>query len=825
MLRTTTTITLLLLWSAGCFAQINHERATRLTENWQFLRQDLGSIWEAVRPAAPGSPETVPLWDSVTLPHCFNAIDAVDPDVNYYQGPGWYKTLLTVDNPYSNGRTILHFEGAGQKTEVYVCTERVATHVGGYDEWQVDITEAVKRFMLSGNIRRFDGKVPLLVRCDNSRDAEMIPSNLSDFNLYGGLYRHLNLVYVPAIAIERVATEATVDPAGKKGNLTVSVALKAYITTNDLRVSVRVLDPRGKLVKELARGPGDRDPISFSLEINRPALWSPDAPNLYSCEVTLKSLAGTMTCREQFGFRHAEFVERGPFLLNGSRLLLRGTHRHEDYAGVGAAMSDEMIEREMKMIKDMGANFVRLAHYQQSRRVLELCDSLGLLVWEEIPWCRGGLGGEAYREQARRMLTNMIEQHRNHPSIILWGLGNETDWPNDFPAFDREAVRLFTRELHELAHRLDRTRLTALRRSDFCKGIVDVYSPSIWAGWYRGLYTDYKEAVQAEMLTVPRFFHAEWGADSHARRHAENSLDGLAAVKSGEGADERAGDASLYEGNARASKDGNWSETYACDLIDWHLKEQENMPTLTGSAYWVFKDFSTPVRPDNPIPYVNQKGVVERDLTPKESYYVFQSYWARQPMIHLLGHTFPVRWGAEGEKKLLKVYSNCDEVELFLNGESLGVKQRDPLDFPAAGLRWETTFHPGRNVARAVGWKGKKRDRVVVNDEIVFHYETRVPDKEAGVVVRMTEVDARYTWIEIELVDKQGIICVNSRKYIRFEMIGDGRLHANLGTSTGSKRVQAFNGRGRIMVEKGPGKAQVLVSVEGVKQVFVEVNR
>ena len=816
---------MLSLWSACGFAQINHEYKTRLTDDWLFLRQDLGSVWEAVRPFSPGSPESVLLWEKVSLPHCFNAEDAVDPDVNYYQGPGWYKTLLTIDNPYSNGRTILHFEGAGQKTAVYVYTEQVATHVGGYDEWQVDITEPIKRFLLSGNSRRFDGKIPLLVRCDNSRDTEMIPSDLSDFNLYGGLYRHVNLVYVPAIALDQVITRASVDATGKKGELTISATLKSYISTNDLRVSARVFDPGGKLVKEFARVLEEHFPVDFSLEINKPHLWSPDAPDLYTCELTLKSLAGTMICREQFGFRHAEFVEKGPFYLNGKRLLLRGTHRHEDHAGVGAAMADETIIQEMKMIKSMGANFIRRGHYQQSRLVLEQCDRLGLLVWEEIPWCRGGLGGEVYREQARRALTNMITQHRNHPSVILWGLGNENDWPNDFPAFDREAIRSFIRELHELSHRLDDTRLTVIRRCDFAKEITDVYSPSIWAGWYRGLYTDYREAVLAGMQDVSRFIHAEWGGDSHARRHAENSYAGLSGIKSVDRqVDERAGDASFYEGIARVSRDGDWSETYICDLIDWHLKEQEEMDWLTGSAYWPFKDFSTPTRPDNPIPYVNQKGVVERDLTPKESFYVFQSYWTRDPMVRLYGHAWPVRWGAAGESRMLKVYSNCDEVELFLNGASLGVKRRDPRDFPAAGLRWETPFLPGKNVARAVGWKGTKRARVEVTDEISFLYETRASGKEAGIVVRMTDVDAEHTWIEAELVDRQGVVCVDSRKYIRFDMIGEGRLLVNKGTSTGSKRVQAFNGRGKVMIEKGYGKAYILVRVDGLKNVFVEIN-
>ena len=153
------------------------------------------------------------------------------------------------------------------------------------------------------------------------------------------------------------------------------------------------------------------------------------------------------------------------------------------------------------------------------------------------------------------------------------------------------------------------------------------------------------------MQKVKRFLRIEWGGDSHARRHSENVFANLKGIESGNGADERAGDASLYGGAARASKDGDWSESYIVRLIDWHLKEQETMPWLTGAAYWPFKDFSTPVRPENPVPYVNQKGVIERDFTPKESYYVFQSYWTTEPMVHIYGHSWPVRWGNQGDRK------------------------------------------------------------------------------------------------------------------------------------------------------------------------------
>ena len=172
----------------------------RLTDNWEFLRQDVGNLWELVRPVQKGKPEEQPIWTKVTLPHCFNAEDAVDPDLNYYEGPGWYKTRLKVNNPYPNGRIVLEFEGAGQKTDVYVYMTKVGSHLGGYDSWNVDITDAVQAFLASEEAVRFNGEVPLSIRCDNPRDAEMIPSDLSDFNVYGGIYRYLNLVYLPEVS-------------------------------------------------------------------------------------------------------------------------------------------------------------------------------------------------------------------------------------------------------------------------------------------------------------------------------------------------------------------------------------------------------------------------------------------------------------------------------------------------------------------------------------------------------------------------------------------------------------------------------------------------
>lgn len=824
MKRATLTCLLLSLVLYG-YSQINYSQKTRLNDGWEFLRQDLGSIWEAVRPASAGTPETVPLWTQVTLPHCFNVEDAVDPDINYYQGPGWYKKMLEINNPYNDGRTRLHFEGSGQKTEVYIYTTKVASHIGGYDEWTVDITDAVDQFLLSEDSKRFKGRIPLSIRCDNSRDTEMIPSDLSDFNVYGGIYRYLNLVYTPAVSFSGVEINASVDEKGKNGKINIKADFSNYKKENTASLHIKIYDPSGKIIREESKAVTPRDNIDLlSINISKPVLWSTDNPNLYSCELTLSSSAGTMVVKDVFGFRHFEFKEKGPFYLNGKRLLLRGTHRHEDHAGVAAAMTEEQIIQEMELMKAMGVNFIRLGHYQQSRIVLEQCDRLGILVWEEIPWCRGGLGGNVYKEQARRMLTNMITQHRNHPSVILWGMGNENDWPNDFPEFDKEKIRAFMKELNDLSHTLDDTRMTCIRRCGFCSDIVDVYSPSIWAGWYRGMYTDYKRVSYNEMQKVKHFLHVEWGGDNHARRHAEDAYKDLDKIETGKGADERVGDASLYGGKARASKDGDWSESYIIDLIDWHLKEQETMDWLTGTAYWPFKDFSTPVRPENPVPYVNQKGVVERDLTPKESFYVFQSYWTEKPMVHIYGHTWPVRWGKDNEQKMLKVYSNCDEVELFLNDKSLGIKKRNSQDFPAAGLRWETAFKTGENIVKVVATKGKGKTKITVEDEIKFEYETRPFGKPAIIKTSIIEENNDYVWLEAEFRDSNGVICLDSKDYFYFDVTGDGELIKNQGTSTGSSKVQAYNGRARIKLLKNKGESVISVSADNLITVFVSVK-
>lgn len=808
---------LLLLLPLASLAQ----QRTSLDRGWEFLKSDLGSVWEAVRSVAKGSSEAVPIWSKIDLPHCYNALDAVNPDVNYYQGPTWYRKNVDIEGLSKGGRILMHFDGVGQKTQVYVFTAKVGEHIGGYDGWSVDMTDAIARFRQSEESKRFKGKIPISIRVDNSRDVELLPSDLSDFNVYGGIYRHVYLEQVPNSFLSQVYSHAVLEENNKKGILTLSADITAGNGDGLAVVQAKLYDHKGQLIKEAEKSSKGSERLEFEpIVLSKVAIWSPENPQRYKLEVTLKQGSLLQTVIQYIGFRNFKFVEHGPFLLNGKRLLLRGTHRHEDHAGLGAAMSDSLIRKEMVMMKEMGVNFIRLGHYQQSPYVLDLCDSLGILVWEEIPWCRGGVGGEAYRSQARRMLTNMIQQHNHHPSIIIWGLGNENDWRGDFQAFEQDSIRRFMSELNDLAHQLDASRKTAIRRCDFCKDIVDVYSPSIWAGWYRGSYTEYKVESEKAVKDVRHFLHAEWGGDSHAGRHSENPDKALMKIQTGKGADERDGDASLYGGAARISKDGDWSESYICNLIDWHLKEQETMPWLTGSAYWPFKDFSTPVRPENPVPYVNQKGVVERDLTKKGAYYVFQSYWTERPMVHIYGHTWPMRWGEAGEQKMIKVYSNCDEAELFLNGTSLGKKIRNSQDFPAAGLRWESGLKPGENHVRVVAKKGK----VVVTDEITTLYQEGKWGNPHKLTLNEIGDQNGVVTLEALLLDKDGKRCLEAKDIIRFSAIGDGELLVDLGISSGSSQVEMYNGRALIKFKKGNGKAVVRAVVDKVEAVFLEIE-
>ena len=435
--------------------------AHRLSGGWEYLQATLGGPWEAWHS------EEVAVWQNIAMPHCFNAYDGCDPDIPCYRGNGWYRTHVPIANPYPNGRTLLHFEGAGQTTTVYIGEKLAGKHVGGYDEFVFDITDllpAAAPAALAGDAsaiskpktKKPDG-VPIAILCDNSRDLDRMPSDFSDFTLYGGLYRHVNLVYVPAVSFETVHIRTDLPTPTRPAKITVVGNIYNPANSADsLNISVDITDAKGASIHHsqhtLKPWQGRCRTSPPSPSTNRTSGVPSTRISTSAASRSSPELPAETISQENFGIRHTEWVQHGPFKLNGERLLLRGTHRHEDHAGYAAAMPDDLLDQEMQLIKDVGANFIRLAHYQQSRRVLELCDRLGILVWEEIPWCRGGIGDDIFKEMGRRTLRNMIAQHYNHPSILLWGLGNEDDWPTEYPEHRPAGhPRLSLRAQHALA--------------------------------------------------------------------------------------------------------------------------------------------------------------------------------------------------------------------------------------------------------------------------------------------------------------------------------------------------------------------------------------
>ncbi len=779
------------------FAKQNDSQT--LDEGWEHFRGTIADPWEVWNFKQIA-------WQSVPLPHCFNQYDACDPDAPAYRGQGWYRTRLKPQNPYPNGRVLLHFGGAGQNTTVYVGNKMIGKNVGGYNEFVFDITDAEKNQK---------GEYEIAVLCDNSRRVSSIPADLSDFTLYGGIYRHVRLVYTPAIALEMTHIQSSVIP-GQAAQCSVQARLyNPGALTDSVELSIEITGPTGiKLHSKTLRldsWQGNKELDQFP--IAEPALWSPSSPALYRCAVTIETKHGRQSATERFGLRHIEFQEHGPFLLNGKKLFLRGTQRHEDHADYAAAVPDEITRQEFRLIRDMGANFIRLAHYPQTQLVLDLCDELGLIVWEELPWCRAGVGDEEMRETTRRLLRTMIDQHYNHPSIVFWSLGNEDDWPGVYPGDDKITLPGFMQQLHDIAHEQDPSRFTAFRRCEVAKSIPDVYSPSVWDGWYNGRYQDYERVLEQHRGQVRHFLHMEWGADSHARRHAEEPY-GEPYAPFTEAADK------APEAHLPIVKYGDWSETYACDLFDWYLGVQERIEWLAGTAQWIFKDFTTQERPENPVPRVNQKGLVERDLTKKESYFVFQSWWAQQPMVHIYGHSWPVRWGAPGQSRLVRIYSNCDSAEVFLNGKSCGSKKRDPRQFPCAGLYWNLAFREGENVLRVVGRKSTDE----VSDEIRFTYQTAKWGKPVALKLTEKSRSADRIVAEVKAFDANQLICLDARNRVRFQIAGDGKLNDNLGTSTGSRVVELYNGRAEISLIPGTQASILSAEAENLMAAFLKLG-
>jgi beta-galactosidase len=776
---------------------MRHMHASNINDQWHFHLGELPSPWEPVTNAT---------WSLVSLPHSWNALDTMEIAAHhhYTRAAGWYMRKLEL--PPSGQRLWVEIEAASQRASIWCNGLHIGDHAGGYTAFTVELPSQEQENAQQGSLT-------LALHVDNLPDRDLIPSDLSDFFLYGGLTRNAwSYITGPSrLAMLRCETEVSAEAA----TLTISGQFDAPLT-GELHLDAQLFAPQGEPVTTIQSTVSGRMFVLPPYIIQQPELWSPDTPMLYTLRMSLRKGETVWdTVTERIGLRFFAFPAGGPFQLNGQALPLHGTHRHEDWAGCGSAVPDEWTRQEMLQIKKAGFNFVRLAHYPQAPAVLDACDELGLLVWEELPWCRGGIGGNLFRAQTQSMLSEMIVQHYNHPSIVMWGLGNELDWESDHPDSTDEQVSDFLRTLHNFAHTLDEQRLTALRRFEPGASIVDVYSPSIWSGWYRGRYEDYERALNEAIAHYPRMLHVEWGGDSqYGRHHIGKHITTEITYESDHG--ERPGIATSTEGPARASRDGDWSESYMLDLMEWHLQVQLRNPHLAGNAQWAFKDFGTPLRPENPIPYMNQKGLVDRTGHPKDLYYLFQSYLTDEPMCTIESPTWPIRLGKDGEAQRVRVYSNCPQVSLYINGISCGEKKRDLTAFPAAGLTWEVHFCPGRNELRAIGLSatGQHIEHTIVQK--YYAGEAEAGEAFQWKVERIMDRDAILR-VTIQLVDGNGLPVVDDRRRVSFSLQGNGRLDDCLGSVGGSRVIELVNGRAWINLQvAAEQQAALLVAAPGM---------
>ena len=780
--------------------QSNSERTkTNINADWNYLENDTKSLSEV---------KIANNWTTIQLPHTWNSQDATDNEPGYRRSASWYKKSIAIPTIDANKVYQLYFEGSNITTKVYVNGKEAGGHIGGYIGFTIDITKLISA-----------GNNEVLVRVDNSYNREIIPSQKSDFFIFGGITRDVWLLTKSKSNIENIKVR-TPKVSQKSATLVVEAKLNAATNLNSLSYLAQLKNPKGKIVATKKGNFSDKQTFINFDQIKNPELWDINQPNLYTVSVSLlENGKPTDRIEDKIGFRWFEFKENGPFYLNGKRVLIRGTHRHEEHAGVGAAVSNEQHRKDLESIKEMGANFVRLAHYPQDPEVYKACDELGLLVWDELPWCRGGVGNEVWQTNAKNMLTEMIQQNFNHPSIIIWSLGNEMYWLPDFPGGDQtDKMNSFLTEINSLAHQLDPSRKTALRKYEGGAKIVDVFSPSIWSGWYSGSFKSYKKAIDKYKLEYKHFLHAEYGGDSHVGRHSEKPING-------EGIFPEGWEEAIVQGKGgNIAQIGDWSESYIVDLFDWHLSVAENDDTFVGNIQWAFKDFGTPLRPEDDIPYMNQKGLVDRNGNPKDAYYVFKSYWSDKPFAYIESHTWTERQGPKDLARVLNVFSNCPKVEFFHNGVSLGVKERNIKSYPACGLTWDVNFTEGKNTLVAVGTtkEGKK-----VTDTIDVNY--RFTKNEPAIGLKMTAEklkNGNYLFTAIA-VDKNNLRCLDFEDRVYFQCLSGGKTLKNQGTPTGSESIKMANGKAAIEVVPDANGEFIVMNVlsQNFKGEYVEYKK
>ncbi len=567
-------------------------------------------------------------WESVNLPHTWNAVDGQDGGNDYWRGTAMYCKSFSAPENLDGRLVVLEFQGVAMTSDVYLNGQHLAHHEGGYSAFRVDITE----YLQAENL--------LCVTADNSDNTRVYPQK-ADFTFYGGIIRDVNLILVSQKHFELIETAMSGIKVTPVVNLEKNSAVVTVETwqTGEGTVEITI----GKETKTVTSVDGHAL-AEFLLEPVH--LWNGlEDPYLYTAKATF----GDDEVSTRFGCRKLEIDAQKGFLLNGKSYPLRGVSAHQDHKGTGSAAIYEKIVQDVEMILDIGANTVRLAHYQHPQAMYDLCDEKGLVVWAEIPFISMFMKDGVANTLSQ--MEELIVQNYNHPSIAVWGLSNEITAASAV----NEALLENHRQLNALAHKLDATRDTTMANvfmldtSSPILDIPDVNSYNLYFGWYLGELEQNEEFFDS--------FHARF----------PNKAIGLA---------EYGADANPAFQSAKPEK-GDYTESYQCLYHEHMLKMICSRPWLWATHVWNMFDFAADGRDEGGKHGENQKGLVTFDRKiKKDAYYLYKAYWSKQPFVHICGSRYLDRVEPETE---IKVYSNLPEVSLFVDGKLLETKKADKI--------------------------------------------------------------------------------------------------------------------------------------------------
>ena len=624
--------------------------------------------------------EICPEWNWVNLPHSWNAIDGQDGGNDYYRGTCCYaKSFDKLDLPTAD-RYYLEINGANSSADAYLNGKHLAHHDGGYSTWRVDMTDCLERENM------------LVILVDNAANDRVYPQ-VADFTFYGGIYRDVNIVCVseshfdldhfggPGIKVTPVVE-------GKDANVEVEVFLHNAKMGQYLQYTI--MDAQGNVVHNIAT-----DDTKINVTIENAHLWNGRKdPHLYTVEVNLvqdKEILDNVSAR--FGCRSFKIDPNKGFILNGEEYPLRGVSRHQDRWGMGNALLPEHHEEDIRYILEVGCTTIRLAHYQHDQYFYDLCDETGLVIWAEIPYISNHM--PTGRENTISQMKELIVQNYNHPCIVVWGLSNEITMKGDSDPDLLENHRI----LNDLCHEMDATRPTTIAAVSPCPidspyiQIPDVVSYNHYFGWYGG----------DTSMNGPWF-------DKFHKKHPNIPI----------GISEYGCEALNW--HTSEPKQGDYTEEYQAYYHEELIKAIHERPYLWATHVWNMYDFGADARSEGGENGQNHKGLMTFDRKyKKDSFFAYKAWLNPEPMVHICGKRYVDR--VEDVTKVT-VYSNCERVELFANGVSLGAQQHNGLPFFYFDV-------PNAGVTHLVAVAGELKDESVINKVDTFNDAYRLKEKNA----------------------------------------------------------------------------------------------